>query len=521
MTVKLLCDWEDSRTGRRYKSGNLLTTDAGTEAGLVAAKLADMNLTGGTNYISPVVDKQIFPVIAEFNSVTEGIGSLTAGGRDALSAYVKGARSPMPAVGGSVLVIGDVSVVAGSPTVTIETGPNGKPAIKVVTAVGVHAEIKFPGLVGAYTGGDAYLCMHGSYSQSNVDYVTCYVSQDAAGYAKGWSNKVQYALAAPLNSPKEQGGAVTYMFRKGANANFGAPTYPAYIADMKLRIMPKAGAAATVWIYAFGFSTPRTKGRICVTWDDGYDSTFKLGYDIFASREIKQTLAVIGSTQGTGNGYSNIDQLHAFLNAGNALVAHGPWPNSGAGNLFTAYPGSANPVSDAVADMTRNLAYLRDNGLLVPGAESCYVWPQGVFQQSVNDTALLDAAIAAGFTLGRSASASTAHIVNIDAASKYGRMALPIIGHTWAGTTAAEATNITAITTAIAALSTDKSDGFLMLHRVQPTTTADGAMSAIGIRHADLETIAAAIKAGVDAGTLEPVTMPELAANGSGYWGSF
>lgn len=457
-----------------------------------------------------------------FSKTSTGeLGNLTAGGREAIGAYIKGRRAPIPGVGGAGLSIADVSIVSGAPTITIETGPNGQPAIKVVTAVGANAQIKFPGLVGAMAGGDGFLSIHGSYSQSNLDYLTLYVSQDAAGYAKGWSNQVQYALAAPQNSSREQGGAITYLFKKAGNTPFGAPTYPAYVADMKLRIDPKAGTAATIWIYAFGFSTPRTKGRICVTWDDGYDSMFKLGYDSFASRNIKQTLAVIGSAQGTGNGFSNIDQLRSFLNSGNALVPHGPWPAQGAGNLFTAYPGSANPVADAVADMKQNLAYLRDNGLLLPGAECCYVWPQGAFQQSVNDTTLLDASIAAGFSLGRSASVSTTHIVNVDAASKYGRMALPIIGHSWAGTTAAEATNITAITNAIAALSTDKSDGFLMLHRVQPTSTADGSMNSIGIRHGDLETIAAAIKAGIDSGTLEDVTMPELAINGAGYWGNF
>lgn len=73
MTVRLLCDWDDSRDGKRYKCGNLLTTDAGTEAGMVAAKLADVNLTGGTNYIAPAVEKQTFPVTAEVNQLTGGI----------------------------------------------------------------------------------------------------------------------------------------------------------------------------------------------------------------------------------------------------------------------------------------------------------------------------------------------------------------------------------------------------------------------------------------------------------------
>lgn len=490
---------------------------AGTTLNVEDSVGADLVHRGVAVNNSPFIGE--VPVFGRRNPVTGGIENIVTNGKDALSGYIVGDRAPMIGVGGEGLSIADVTVLSGSPTVTIEIGPNGQPAIKVVTGVGANAEIKFPGMVGAYAGGDAYMALDGSYSAGNLDYVALYVSQDAAGYAKGWSNMVQYAYATPLNNPKEQGGTNTYMFRKATNANFGTPTYPAYVADMKLRIVPRAGLAATIYIYAFGFSTPRTKGRICVTWDDGYDSMFKLGYDSFASRGIKQTLAVIGSAQGTGSGYSNINQLRAFLNAGNALVTHGPWPNQGAGNLLTAYPGS-NPVGDAIADMERNRDYLRQNNLLLPGAEACYVWPQGVFQQSVNDTAILAAAHAAGFTCGRSATVNTAAF-NADSLSKYNRMAMPIIGHTWGGSTAAEATNITSITNAISALSTDRSDAFLMLHRVQPTTTADGSMSSIGIRHGDLETLAAAIKTGVDAGTLETVTMPELAANNGGYWGSF
>ena len=56
MTVKLLVDWVDSRDGKNYLVGNLLTTDAGTESGLVAARLATSTLTGGTAYAPPVVN---------------------------------------------------------------------------------------------------------------------------------------------------------------------------------------------------------------------------------------------------------------------------------------------------------------------------------------------------------------------------------------------------------------------------------------------------------------------------------
>lgn len=432
-------------------------------------------------------------------------------------------KIPSPSIG-KTLALSDVTIVSGAPTVTLETGPNGLPAIKIVTAVGTAGQVSFPGLVDASYFGDAYVSMHGSRTQGNLDYVSWYWSQDDSSYAKGGVTQIQYGQTAPQNSYIEQGGANTYWFAKPKQSNFGIPTYPGKIGQCKLRVEPLAGTSATVYIYAVGIAAPR-KSRVCVTWDDGYDSMFKLGYESFASRGIKQTLSVIASAQDTTSTYSKLRQLRAFVDSGNACVAHGPYPASGAGNLFTAYPGSTDPVADAIADMNLNRQYLADNNLLVDRAANCYVWPQGTFQQSVNDTTLLDAAIAAGFTLGRGTSPiATSTIypggVQFDAASKYNRLALPLIGHSWAGTTAAEATNITNITTAISNMATYGGDAFLMFHRVQPSSTADGSMSGIGIRVSDLETIAAAIKTQIDAGTMEAVTMPEL-VRGNEDWAGY
>ena len=428
--------------------------------------------------------------------------------------------APIVGVGGTGFSLSNVAVVAGSPTISMETGPTGLPALRVITGVGVDAEIKFPALDNTISWGDAFLSLTGSYSAGNLDAVSVYVSQDAGGYAKGWVNQIQYGYAAPLNNPFEQGGPVTYWHRWAANNNFGTPTVPAFVADHKLRIKPRAGMQANVLIHGFGFAARRPKGRLCVVWDDGYDSMFKLGFHSLASRGIAQTLAIAGSLQGTGNGTSNLNQARAFVNAGGAVVAHGPWGNGGAGDLFSAYPGSANPVATAVADMQLARDYLYANDLLRPGADRCYVWPQGTFQQSVNSTALLDASIAAGFTFGRSASPNQSNFVNWDACSRYMRLCCPVIGHTWAGTTAAEATNITNITNAIAALGTQRADAFLMLHRVQPTATADGSMSSIGIRFGDLETIAAAIATQVSNGVLETVTMADMALASPTLWSS-
>lgn len=52
MTVRMLVQWV-APNGAVYLPNNLYTGDAGTESGLVAAKLADSNLAGGTAYVAP------------------------------------------------------------------------------------------------------------------------------------------------------------------------------------------------------------------------------------------------------------------------------------------------------------------------------------------------------------------------------------------------------------------------------------------------------------------------------------
>ena len=469
--------------------------------------------------------------IARADYVQDGASPLYPPNRNDAAAVVgaglplRGRKSPSPAFGGAGLSVSEITALAGSPTITLETGPNGQPAIKVVTGVGAFADLNFSGLTGAVFGGDAYVVMHGSRTQGNLDYVSLYVSQGDASYTTGISQVLQYGQAAPLQSYLEQGGANTYWFRKTGFTNIGiGQAYPMPIGQIKLRVVPLAGTSATVYIYAAGVANPRPKGRICVVHDDGYDSFFKLGFESFASRGIPVTCAVIGSAIDYGSGYATKRQLQNLLDAGGACVAHGPWPAQGAGNLYTAYSGAADPVATAVADMQQNRQWLRDNGLLVQGADRCYVWPQGQFQSVSNDTTLLNAARSAGFTFGRGTSniaSSTLYPrgVQFDTASAYNRLVLPIIGHSWAGTTAAEATNISAITTAISNIAGSGGDAFLMLHRVQLTSTADGSMNSVGIRVGDLETIAAALKTSIDAGTLECPTMPQMAHDS--WWSQF
>lgn len=81
MTVRLLAAYTDPNTGKRYKVGNLLTTDAATETGLVNAKQADTNLAGGTAWVDDDTTRAVYPVQVENNRVTGGIGFVLPNGR--------------------------------------------------------------------------------------------------------------------------------------------------------------------------------------------------------------------------------------------------------------------------------------------------------------------------------------------------------------------------------------------------------------------------------------------------------
>nr|WP_145544776.1 SGNH/GDSL hydrolase family protein [Variovorax boronicumulans] len=82
MTVRLLVEWPDpTAPNRTYKPNNLLTTDAATEAGLVAANLASTNLTGGTPYEPGPVQQQRYDVYAnEAGALVKADGSAVPGG---------------------------------------------------------------------------------------------------------------------------------------------------------------------------------------------------------------------------------------------------------------------------------------------------------------------------------------------------------------------------------------------------------------------------------------------------------
>lgn len=144
MTIRLLAKY------RHYPIGSIVTLDAGTEAGLVAAKLADANLASGVPYVAPVVPNQRYPAQVEVDSTSGNVtgivnpktgdalplgsggaelnvtGSQVVGGV-LTAAYSKGGGTIVftrtPAAGGSSVDIG--TALSSGGTYTVQTSDRG------------------------------------------------------------------------------------------------------------------------------------------------------------------------------------------------------------------------------------------------------------------------------------------------------------------------------------------------------------------------------------------------------------
>lgn len=409
------------------------------------------------------------------------------------------------------------SAGTGAPVITTDVSPTGKPCLKIV--INAYSEVTINNFVGRQYAGNVYVAGYGSQSTTGLGTIECRVYQGAgtSNYKRG--RRFQTPSQPPVNAYVEQGGDLVFHFNKENTVDVGSVSAEFEITQTRLVFNLAAGqSTATFYLYAIGLSNPR-KSRLCIVADDGWTSAATLGASIFNKRGLPMTISVIASRVGSAN-YATLNQLRAFVGStGNSCVAHGPIP--GTGSLTSNYTNAA----DAVQDMIFNRKFLIDNKLTKQGGEACYVWPQGQFQWSTADRSLLDAALSAGFTVGRSALAAAVadlgYSQNFDCMSKYQRLAVPILGHTFAGTTAAEATNIADIVTKIQRIAAASGlDAHLMLHKFVPTSTPDGSMDGQTIRAGDAETIANAIKTEVDAGRLEVVTMDQFAFEGENYWAS-
>jgi len=461
-------------------------------------------------------------VVNLLNSLVPGIENVpalvsapwkqTSGGRALVDA-----QAPIQHWGGQIIAA-DYSISSGSPTVSIETR-NGQQVLKIVTGAGVTAnvDLNLIGDVGWW--GRAQLQVEGVRA-AGVDQIAILATPDNF---TNYATAVYTTQSAPLDHPREQGGIYTIRFDgqvtsggtayqlTGVGASWGSATptldgSAATVNKIRFRVIPVSGQVATVYLYGVSLSPRRRKGRVFVTFDDGYKNFMQLLAPIFMSRGIPLTFGVIGTLMNdrvNAQNYMTWNDARQIVAAGGQVVPHGPIASIGSGNLIDNI---TSGTAARVADMSQSRDLILANGCDTPNFGAVYVWPQGRFQTVSNDLALLDASLAAGFSVGRSASPITNQTWDFSGLSRYQRLALPIIGHTYAG--GSESTNITTLTTAIGVAGTARSDIILMLHRgFKNADTPD----TIGITVANAITLADAIVTEVSAGRLQAGVLGDLA----------
>jgi hypothetical protein len=391
----------------------------------------------------------------------------------------------------------DVSVVTGSPTITYEMSPTGVMGLKVVASGSVA--IKFNTATGQDFSGEMSLYCYGG-KATNLDSVTLRVYQDFATNKQFF--KQTLFTSNPLNNYKEQGGAISIYNSPLSWGSSGTPDTKFVVNDSRITIAPTSGQTGVFWIYGYALSFKKRKSRISVVIDDGYSSLITLGQPVFDAAGIPTTLACVPSAiDGNFVGYLSKDEVGSYVAGGNAVVAHA------AGDLI----GESSP-QEFLSNLNETNEWIKNNGFYRKDADKCYVWPLGKFQNISGQTEYLDTALGYGVNIARATNPfSGAAQANADALTKYNRLAMPVIGHSWAGTTATESTNISNIVSYINSVAdTGGIDVFIVLHKFVADSTPDGSMD-LSIRVSDLKTIVTAIKTKVDEGKLVAVTMPELA----------
>ncbi len=428
-----------------------------------------------------------------------------------------GSKGPVPVLGGPTLAASDVTVVGGSGTVTKITR-RGLPCLQIdIPAGAVNCQISINGGVGALFGGDVYVAMEGGF-QTGLLKVEAYHAPGAT-IATNYTlqGNLTFSATPSVNNWQDQGGIYTWRSGRKQIAITGTITYPFVVGANKLTITPQSGQAATMYLYAVGYGQPR-KGRVIVIADDGEASWFKLGAPIFNALGIPTTAMIIPS--GLNIGYGTDAHVSAYIDAGNCVGPHGPNLSSYAGNLISNY----GTAAEAIYDIDSALNAMYQKGWYTPGADLIYAWPQGEFARTFGDLELLEAAYKYGIRLARCSSVINPLLQFVtEGASRLNRLALPYTTHGWAGSTAGQVANTTANVDAINNAATYGTDVFMTYHQIVLDSTADGAMNTIKNRVSDVQTVATAIKAQIDAGKMEATTLGRLAldvASVPSFWGS-
>ena len=276
---------------------------------------------------------------------------------------------------------------------------------------------------------------------------------------------------------------------------------------LRVRVTPYSGNYADVTLVKF-FVNPARKGRISIVADDGTKSWWTLGLPQLQTRGLVSSMALITRYIDTENSlYMTPADVYQAMANGHEVITHGPGDD--AGNLIDNFSTTAERIADMVASRQN---FINRGFLPTEQQRRCYIWPQGKFQTGTGDTALLDAALAAGFTNCRASTRFVPYSHAVANATTYGKMLIPIIGHQRGANSGAEDAENVSILAAIDYCANNGMDGVLMYHKVIPTQAVFAASDATDIEVSRLISHLDQIQTHIGAGKMENVLYSDMAA---------
>lgn len=490
LTAGKIAEFQGTRTfGPFTTAGSLKLTTQGAAAEYEAA-----------NGAAPGVPAQIVTDPATGAQSLVGAGGVTI--VDAVRAKWGRNRRGFPLCAAITAATG-LTVVGQTSSVPVVTyiERDGMKGVRIVTAVGLYAEVSAPTFSKSIPKGQVEALMYLPDGETAAISATALYIGDAA-YANSFVESILHSNAGCNQhpgyytiSPDPKSSPADTVRQEWAVAG-GAPDFATTtFTQAKIRITPTAAMSATVEIFGIWANGSNTLPSVVFTADDGYDSAYSLGIPVLEKYGHRLSMAIIGDLIGTA-GYMTTANLAELVGRGHECVAHGPI--GGPGNM-TQYTTAAQIAADGASHRNFILA----NGLAKNGSENVYVYPQGVYQHARDDTRIMDGLRAAGFKYARLANINQSSICHAD--QRRLPFYLPIIGHTWASS-GTEVANIARIIAVIQEAATQGRSVVIMYHKF----TAGAAAAAIELQASNLELIHAAVADLEAAGAMKNSTLTEF-----------
>jgi len=437
------------------------------------------------------------------NAIVDGAGNT-------LLRKIPGARGTDP-LDGQLLTL--------SPTLSAETGSTATTASNVTTAEGPGVRYQTTGVNGEWAQSQWTLPHPMTIRQlaavlyldsTKMSSVSLYVgTSDGFGASTSLARTHTVSNNSGANGTLTNGLPVPLLYgstSSGAWANTGSLDLDTTLfTQMRIRIAPVAGQLVDATLVRF-YANPNRKSRIAIVADDGYKSWFTYAIPLLQARGLVCSMGLIEPNIGLSSTYMSDRDLLAANANGHECITHGP--TAGTGSLIDNYTTTA----ERIADMVAARAAIKARGLFANASqEKCYIWPQGKFQSAANESALLDAALANGFTLSRSVNRFLPWSVDLAKSTKYGAFVLPIVGHSRQTSEANEDAEIVNITNSLAYAAANGLDAILMFHHVIADQGVFATTSSIDIEVSRLKTILDAVLTHIAAGNAENVLFSDLA----------